>query len=106
MFTYYELGYFCQEQAMNLLVPDQVGKISGAYQGPIPLVREASTAKWWHFLHWCVVNLFFFLDLKLMKFDFLSSKGGDNKTGGKCQGFHVEVSASRNGALRGLSKYP
>eukprot|EP00435_Cladocopium_sp_Y103_P047513 s2507_g14.t1 len=36
-----ELLDACEDQAMNLLVPDQTGKISGAYQGPIPLVREA-----------------------------------------------------------------
>ena len=26
---------------MQLLVPDQAGRISGYYEGPIPLVREA-----------------------------------------------------------------
>lgn len=36
-----ELLDACEEQAMNLLVPDQTGQISGAYQGPIPLLREA-----------------------------------------------------------------
>jgi len=36
-----ELLDACEEQAMNLLVPDQAGKISGLYKGPIPLMREA-----------------------------------------------------------------
>ena len=36
-----ELLDACEELAMNLLVPDQAGKISGAYEGPIPLVKEA-----------------------------------------------------------------
>ncbi|CAJ1447827.1 unnamed protein product [Effrenium voratum] len=37
-----ELLDACEEQAMNLLVPDQAGKISGLYKGPIPLMREVT----------------------------------------------------------------
>eukprot|EP00913_Durusdinium_trenchii_P015855 g14900.t1 len=36
-----ELLDACEDQAMNLLVPDEAGKISGAYEGPVPLMREA-----------------------------------------------------------------
>jgi len=36
-----ELLDACEEQAMNLLVPDGAGRISGCYTGPIPLMRDA-----------------------------------------------------------------
>ncbi|OLP93473.1 putative 1-aminocyclopropane-1-carboxylate deaminase [Symbiodinium microadriaticum] len=36
-----ELLAACEEQATALLMPDQAGKISDLYRGPIPLMREA-----------------------------------------------------------------
>jgi len=36
-----ELLDACEDQAMQLLVPDEDGRISGHYTGPIPLMREA-----------------------------------------------------------------